>query len=306
MKTINSIKNNIIVEDSLKTGQTDFDAWFSRNGGMVLGSAIYVSGTSGAGKTTLMANIMTWVKDVVSVIYSREMLSEHLLNQVKDLDFSNNANICDINDYKTFQDFMKEIWIIKPKILIIDSLQVIAKEDYVMNDICSEEKACYLIIKELREYTSQNNAVLFLIGHNTKDGEFAGVNTIMQMMDAHIDMVFDKKTGIRKMNWGVKNRKGPSDKSLEYSIENSKIVFKKEDDFLSEYRPYTELHEHLQEILENQKSLRCSPEQQKKVKKLLKSEILKNKKISRSDMELISKNIYSYLYILGKLQGGRI
>ena len=119
-------------------------------------------------------------------------------------------------------------------------------------------------------------------------------------------MVFDKKTGIRKMNWGVKNRKGPSDKSLIYSIENSKIVFKNEDELLVNNKPYNELYNHLNQIIENQKFLSVDFDKSKEVKKLLRAEIIKNQKINIGETELISKNIESYLKILLKLQAGRI
>jgi len=214
-------------EPALKTGQEIFDEWFSSSGGIVLGSAIYVSGTSGAGKTTLMANIMEWLKNEISCLYSREMRLSPLLKQVPNLSNAQNAFVADIESCPDFETFLTEINVLKPKIIIIDSLQVIAKEDYVVKKIKNEEDACYYIIQVLREYIHKNNAVLFLIGHNTKDGSFAGHNTIIQMIDAHIDMVFDKKENTRTMSWGVKNRKGKMG-SIPYFIEDGKILFEQE------------------------------------------------------------------------------
>jgi predicted ATP-dependent serine protease len=212
-------------EPTIKTGQEIFDKWFSRFGGMVIGSAIYVSGTSGAGKSTLMMNIMSWVKEFATCIYSREMTASALKEQVSSLYFSENVHMADEESCVNFDEFMKDIEELKPKIIIIDSLQVIAKEDFLE---MSESDACYHIIKKLRDYIKKNNAVLFLIGHNTKEGEFAGKNTIIQMMDAHIDMVYDKKTNARTMSWGQKNRKGPMG-SIPYFIDNGKILFENND-----------------------------------------------------------------------------
>jgi predicted ATP-dependent serine protease len=307
MKTINSVKDDstILVEESLMTGKEDFDKWFSRDGGIVLGSAIYVSGTSGAGKTTLMTNLMTWLNQHVSAIYSREMLKQHLLKQVKHLVFNDNAHICDINDYDTFDLFMDEVRRMKPRVLIVDSLQVIAKEDYVMKDVCGEEKACYTIIKQLREYTSENDAVLFLIGHNTKDGDFAGANSIMQMMDAHIVMVHDKKTNTRTMSWGMKNRKGPSDGVLFYSINDSQIIFQKDGENVIK-SSYGSLLSHLKEIVESNLYLQANPNQMSAVKKMLSAQVKKNEKISKGNIDFATKNIESYLQILLKLETGRI
>lgn len=226
MNKINEIKDycSEIQESTIKTGIEVFDNWFSKNGGIVIGSSIYVSGTSGAGKTTLMLNILSWIKNETSVFYSREMTKEQVINQVGSINFSDKVFISDKYDCENFDIFMNEIENLKPKIIIIDSLQFIAKEDYAMLDIMSEEKACYEIIKRLREYLNKNNSILFLIGHNTKDGNFAGVNTIIQSVDAHIDMVYDKKENARTMSWGVKNRKGKMG-SIPYFIDNGRILF---------------------------------------------------------------------------------
>lgn len=222
MKRINEVSE--IKETSIKTGVEIFDNWFSTNGGIVLGSSIYVSGTSGAGKTTLMLNILSWLKDEISVFYSREMTKSQVLNQVGNIKFSDNVFISDKDDCYNFDIFMDEVEALRPRVVIIDSLQFIAKEDFAMTDIMSEEKACYEIIKRLREYLNKNNSILFLIGHNTKDGNFAGNNTIIQSVDAHIDMVYDKKENTRTMSWGVKNRKGRMG-SIPYFIDNGKILF---------------------------------------------------------------------------------
>jgi predicted ATP-dependent serine protease len=223
---INEIKKTTFKkqEPTIKTGFEVFDNWFSKNGGIVIGSSIYVSGTSGAGKTTLMLNILSWIKDEISVFYSREMTKEQILNQVGNLNFSDKVFISDKYDCQNFDSFMNEIETLRPKIIIIDSLQFIAKEDYAMLDIMSEEKACYEIIKRLREYLNKNKSILFLIGHNTKDGNFAGVNTIIQSVDAHIDMVYEKKENSRTMSWGVKNRNGEMG-SIPYFIKDGNIFF---------------------------------------------------------------------------------
>lgn len=207
---VKSLKINEIPvsnEPTLKTGNDKFDTWFSKKGGMVLRSAVYVSGTSGAGKTTLMINIMNWLSNSVTCLYEREVESQDVKEQTSNVIFTHdNANFCDKKTHPHFTDFMKELEVLKPKVVIVDSIQAIAAEDFTE---LSEEQACNYISQVLREWVRDNNAVLFIIGHNTKEGEFAGRNTIMQFMDAHIDMVYDKKANTRTMSWGKKNRKGP-------------------------------------------------------------------------------------------------
>ncbi len=218
VKSLNFNQIKVSNAPTLKTGNEKFDNWFSKKGGMVLRSAVYVSGTSGAGKTTLMVNMMNWLKDVTTCMYEREVEAQDVKEQTSNIVFNhNNAHICDIKTHPHFNEFLKELDTLKPKVVIVDSLQAIAMDDFPeMN----EDDACNHIVKILRQWTSDNNAVLFLIGHNTKEGEFAGKNTIMQFMDAHIDMVFDKKANTRTMSWGKKNRKGPMG-TLYYTFEES-------------------------------------------------------------------------------------
>jgi len=282
-------------EPALKTGQEIFDEWFSSPGGIVLGSAIYVSGTSGAGKTTLMANIMEWLNNEVSCLYSREMRLSPLLKQVPNLVNAEKAFVADVESCPDFDTFVNEIETIKPKIIIIDSLQVIAKEDYVLKKTKNEEEACYYIIQVLRDYIHKNNAILFLIGHNTKDGNFAGANTIIQMMDAHIDMVFDKKENTRTMSWGVKNRKGKMG-SIPYFIEDGKILFEKEeDDSYHEIKNYDRIVNDtilfLEEKLETVKYNSSGEEIKAELLKKLKKDYYKCKK---SNLKYIDENSNYY------------
>jgi predicted ATP-dependent serine protease len=215
------VKDVVVSNDpTLKTGNEKFDNWFSKRGGMVLRSSIFISGTSGAGKTTLMVNLMNWLTNTVTCMYEREVESKDVCEQTSNIKPTHdNAYMCDKKSHPHFNDFMKELEVLKPKVIIIDSLQAIAMEDFPS---MSEDDACNYIIKILRTWTSDNDAVLFLVGHNTKEGEFAGRNTIMQFMDVHMDLVYDKKTNTRTMSFGKKNRKGPMG-TLFYTFEESGI-----------------------------------------------------------------------------------
>jgi hypothetical protein len=88
----------------------------------------------------------------------------------------------------------------------------------------TKDDAVENIRQKLTTYIKKREGVLFIIGHNTKEGEFAGKNTNMQMVDAHMVLEYDKKTGIRKMYWGQKNRKGPM-KTMYYEIHNGEIIY---------------------------------------------------------------------------------
>lgn len=221
-KSTNFRNVEILEEPTIKTGVVKFDDWFSKDGGMVIPSAIFLTGSSGAGKTTLMVNLMKWLKNTTTSLYSREMMKESVKEQTKNIVFDHdNAHISDNKTCQNFEEYLKELEIVKPKVIIIDSLQAIAMEDYPE---MSEERACNMIVSKLRNYIEENNAVLFLVGHVTKDDTFAGRNTIMQFMDGHIEMIYNKKENYRTISWGQKNRKGPMG-SLYYTFGEEGIEF---------------------------------------------------------------------------------
>ncbi len=210
-------------EPTILTGIEPLDKWFSTKGGMVISSAIFLTGSSGSGKTTLMVFLAKMLSNVVYSLYSREMPKHALKEQVERLNISSdNLYISDASTRPTFDSYIASLDQLKPKIVVIDSIQVIAKEDF---SEMAEAKAIYHIIKTLREWTDKNNAVLIVIGHVTKDDIFRGDNTIMQMFDSHMEMIFNKKTKVRTLSWGQKHRKGPMCDPLYYEFEGSEINF---------------------------------------------------------------------------------
>ena len=209
-------------EPSIMTGNKKLDDFWSKDGGMVVGSAIFLTGTSGAGKTTLSVFLSKLLNNLKVSIYSREMHRSSVMQQTKRLNITHdNLFISDEQTCPTFIEYMELLDEMKPKIVVIDSLQVIAMTDYA-ND--NQDDAQIAMIQELRTWTMNNNAVLFVIGHNKKDGEFRGANTIMQLFDAHLEMVHDKSDDSRHMSWGQKNRKGPLC-SLYYTFTKDSIEF---------------------------------------------------------------------------------
>ena len=222
MKSKSFFDIEITSSSNIHTGNKLFDEWFSKDGGIVPGSIVFVTGTSGAGKTTLMVNLMNWLKNHKSSLYSREMTISSLKQQVKDYNFkNNNAYFVDEEDCPHLNDYIKELETLKPDFVIVDSLQAIATADF---PDYSEEKGSIVVREILTKWCKENGSTLFIIGHNTKDNEFAGKNTNMQMVDAHMVMEYDQKTETRRIYWGKKNRKGPMGQ-LFYTINNGSIEF---------------------------------------------------------------------------------
>jgi DNA repair protein RadA/Sms len=210
-------------EEVLMTGNPKLDDFFSKFNGLVRNSAIFFTGTSGAGKTTMAVLLQGLLSGIKTAMYSREMWAGDVEQQCQNINvFHGNAYIADSDSCPHFDDFMKNLDILKPEVTIIDSIQVIAQEDY--KDV-PEADAIYEIIKRVRNWNKINGGVLFVIGHVTKDGVFRGDNTIKQMFDAHLEMIYTKKKNERVLQWGGKNRKGDANKMLYYDFSPKGIEF---------------------------------------------------------------------------------
>ena len=145
-------------------------------------------------------------------------------HQMSGYKFNNpSAYFVDDSDCPHLDEYFKELEVVKPDFVIVDSLQAIAEQDYSEMGV---DKASIIVRQKLEQWCKANGSTLFLIGHNTKDNEFAGKNTNMQMVDAHMVLEYDQKTETRRIYWGKKNRKGPMGQ-LYYTINNGSIEFSK-------------------------------------------------------------------------------
>ena len=295
-------------EQSILTGVEHFDNWLSSSKGFVVPSAIFLTGSSGAGKTTLMIDLMNKMSGHVTSLYSREMIKESVRQQTKGIVFNHeNALISDRNSCPTFDEYMVLLDEIKPKMIVIDSLQSIAQEDY---SNMSEDAATLMIVSRLRAWIEKNNAVLILIGHVTKDDVFAGRNTIMQYMDVHIEMIFNKKENFRTISFGQKNRKGPMG-TLYYTICNSGITFYTSQEWEAKNRKELTLMSDMDMMIQsNLNSLSIKHKDKtwfKDFKKEMNSALLKVKKsyetnLNMEEPEYIFEKLKAIKYITNKYE----
>jgi len=213
---------------TLLLGDPKIDNFASNKDGFVIGSSVFFTGTSGAGKTSFAIFLQKLFKNEKSALYSREMPACDVKEQTERFGVDHrNALIADKDDCANVKEFIQAIDVAKPKVVIIDSLQVLLKEDCTGG---KPEQELWDLIATLREWTNRNDAVLFVIGHVTKGGVFEGSNTIKHMFDAHMHMNYDQVKEERTLTW-TKNRKGSTAIKLYYTFTNDDIVFFTEDEW---------------------------------------------------------------------------
>ncbi len=207
---------------TIKTGDEVFDAFLSDAGGFVAGSAIYLTGTPGAGKTTLSVVIQRLLENCKTSLYSREMTNGDVMMQMQRYKIKHhNAYIIDKEMCGSINEYIKELDELMPSVVILDSIQIVLKEDFPDSP---PEQAAYNLIQSLIAWAKRNNAVIIVIGHVNKDGSFEGKNTVIHLFDAHLEMIYNKDKGIRTLSW-AKNRKGPVEEVLYYIFGQESIEF---------------------------------------------------------------------------------
>ncbi len=168
--------------ERIPTGLVEFDRVLG--GGIVLGSVVLIGGAPGAGKSTILLQVIASVAQKgFSVLYvsgeeSLQQIAEraHRLkldaSAIKMLAETSVQSICDTVDSE------------KPTLLIIDSIQVMhtVDSDTAPGSVSQvRESASYLT-----QYAKSHNVSIFMVGHVTKDQSLAGPMTLSHIVDAQV------------------------------------------------------------------------------------------------------------------------
>ena len=186
----------------IETGIDELDRVLG--GGLVKGSLVLLGGEPGIGKSTLILQLCDKIKGEGKVLYvsgeeSAEQIkirADRLGIQNDDILFFGETDISIINE---------EITNIKPKLVIIDSIQTMYSE---------ELSAAAGSVSQVREITSQimrvcksQGITTIIIGHVTKDGTIAGPRVLEHMVDTVLYLEGERFFSYRVLR-SVKNRFG--------------------------------------------------------------------------------------------------
>lgn len=184
------------------TGMNEFDRVLG--GGLVPGSVVLIGGHPGAGKSTLLLQVMCLLAQRMSALY---ITGEESLQQVGlrakrlglptgGLQIFSETNVETICMVAAKQ---------KPAIVVIDSIQVMHKEDV------SSASGSVSQVREsaavLTRFAKQTNTVVLMVGHVTKDGSLAGPKVLEHMIDCSIMLEGTNDSRFRTLR-GIKNRFG--------------------------------------------------------------------------------------------------
>lgn len=225
-KRVNDIEIPEILFHTIQTDTPELDSCYSEMGGVVPSCVTMVTGTPGAGKTTLMSVMGSRLKSERPVVFlSYEMSDFQLKLQARKIPGFDKMLLVtepfhkDLEKFEGFLEMLKEL---NPAMVIADSLQKMAG---VMPG--SFDKAQIFLAEKFTKFAKETYIPVQLIGHVNKDGTYKGPTTILHEVDAHLHVSFDKELGERIFKMG-KNRFGGITDPYIFRINNNGVFIGQE------------------------------------------------------------------------------
>jgi DNA repair protein RadA/Sms len=172
-------------------------------GGLVRGSITLIGGEPGIGKSTLMLQLAVSLHGS-KVLYISGEESEQQIKMRAERVQKKPLN-CFVLTETSLQNIFKQIEVIAPDIVIIDSIQTVYTNLIESSPgSVSQIREC---AGELMRFAKETATPVFLIGHITKDGGIAGPKVLEHMVDTVLQFEGDRHHVYRILR-ATKNRFG--------------------------------------------------------------------------------------------------
>ena len=171
-------------------------------GGLLPGSLLLLGGSPGVGKSTLALHICSGINQ--SVLYvSAEESEEQVAIRAKRINVgSNNLHLSSEND---LNGILTHINRISPALVVIDSIQTILNPD--LDSLPGSPSQIRDCGQKFLEISKQNNVIIIIVGHVTKEGTIAGPKMLEHMVDTVLYLEGDDRYEHRILR-AAKNRFG--------------------------------------------------------------------------------------------------
>lgn len=191
-----------ITEERILTGDTELDRVLG--GGLVPGSVTLIGGEPGIGKSTLMLQLALNIPGKKILYISGEESEQQIKMRAERITEQPIAD-CYILTETSTQNIFKQIEVLEPSIVIVDSIQTLhsAHIESTPGSV-SQVREC---TAELLRFAKETDTPVFLIGHITKDGTIAGPKILEHMVDTVLQFEGDRHHVYRILR-SIKNRFG--------------------------------------------------------------------------------------------------
>lgn len=185
-------------------------------GGLVPGSLILFGGEPGIGKSTLMLQLATNIRNLRVLYVSGEESEEQIKMRAERIGIKNHD--CFILTETNTQNIFQQVREIQPQLMIIDSIQTLHTAHIESSPgSVSQVREC---AAELMRYAKESNVPVFLIGHITKEGSLAGPKVLEHMVDTVLQFEGDRNHVYRLLRT-TKNRFGSTNELGIYEMQGS-------------------------------------------------------------------------------------
>jgi DNA repair protein RadA/Sms len=172
-------------------------------GGLMQGSAVLVGGEPGIGKSTLMLQLAAHLAPAKVLYISGEESPNQIRERAQRLSIQakNLWLVPEVNLERILAVIANE----KPALVIIDSIQTVHSDEYQSSagTITQIRECAAMLIREAK----QQNVILMIIGHITKEGALAGPKALEHMVDTVLQFEGEGYQRYRIIR-SVKNRFG--------------------------------------------------------------------------------------------------
>ena len=173
-------------------------------GGAVAGSLVLVGGAPGIGKSTLLLQICAQLCSERRVLYVSGEESERQI-KLRAERLNVNPDELFILSETRLSDILEATDVVKPDILIVDSIQTLYREENESSPgSVSQVKDCTMTLMQL---SKSQGITVFVVGHINKDGNIAGPKVLEHMVDCVLYFEGDPNTSYRLLR-AAKNRFG--------------------------------------------------------------------------------------------------
>ncbi|KHJ36644.1 hypothetical protein PBAC_31980 [Pedobacter glucosidilyticus] len=186
-------------------------------GGIVGGSLVLIGGEPGIGKSTLMLQLALIVPKL-KVLYVSGEESEQQIKLRAERILAKPVSDCYILTETSTQNIFKQIELLEPNLVIIDSIQTLHSSHIESTPgSVSQVREC---TAELLRFAKESSTPVFLIGHITKDGMIAGPKILEHMVDTVLQFEGDRHHVYRILR-AIKNRFGSASELGIYEMEGT-------------------------------------------------------------------------------------
>jgi len=189
-------------------------------GGVVHGSLVLVGGDPGIGKSTLLLQICNSLGTYGTVFYVTGEESESQIKMRSDRLKINTENLLLMSE-TNLDNIIAQAKKLKPKIMIIDSIQTIFKSDITSapGSVGQVREATHYLMRLAKE----NDIATFIVGHVTKEGSIAGPKVLEHMVDCVLYFEGERHQSYRILRT-VKNRFGSTNEIGVFEMKDTGLI----------------------------------------------------------------------------------